>query len=244
MSIVAVFKEADTLIFSTDSRAMVLDNSAVASDVEQKIFAIAPNTFFAASGRTGAGECQLERARKIAADLKTTDIQVIAREVARVSIPVLDILLDRLRKETDETSRKVVSGADIIQGFTLVGRSARKLGYVKCLFKAQADGTIKCTTEAYFEAKRKLTAQAGTPIEIFRKIATEFANEPSNWTGPMDRASMRFLEAAKRETHSIGGPWQIVSMDSTGTHLVSMPAWAKYPANSFVVPEGGKSESL
>jgi hypothetical protein len=98
MSIVTVFKEADVLILSSDSRAMVLDNSTVDSDTEQKIFAIAPGTFIATSGRTGVGEFQLERARKIAADLNTTDIQVIARELARASVPALKMLLERLRK--------------------------------------------------------------------------------------------------------------------------------------------------
>src|ERR1019366_9549667 len=165
MSIVTVFKEADTLIFSTDSRAMVLDNSVVDSDIEQKIFAIAPDTFIATSGRTGVGEFQLERARKIAADLNTADIEIIAGELACASVPVLKILLERLRTEHDEVSRKAVSGEDILQGYTLVGRSAGKLGFVKHLFFAQTDGSIKCTAEAYFDAPRKLTAQAGTPIE-------------------------------------------------------------------------------
>ena len=53
MSIVMVFKEADTLILSTDSRAMELDNSAVASDTETKLFVVAPNTFIALTGRVG-----------------------------------------------------------------------------------------------------------------------------------------------------------------------------------------------
>ena len=205
MSIVMVFKEAATLIFSTDSRAMVLDNSVVDSDTEQKIFAIALDTFIATSGRTGVGEFQLERARKIAADLNTTDIQVIARELARASVPVLDILLDRLRIEQDEFSRRAVSGVDILQGYTLVGRSAGKLGFVKHLFFAQTDGTIKCTTEAYFDAPRKLTAQAGTPAALFTKIAVELCNNPATWTDPMDQVSMRFLETMKRVTPSIAG---------------------------------------
>jgi hypothetical protein len=56
----------------------------------------------------------------------------------------------------------------------------------------------------------------------------------------MDQASMRFLEAAKRVTPSIGGPWQIVRLDSTGTHLVSLPEWSSLASDAY----GEKSERL
>src|ERR1019366_2901282 len=235
MSIVTVFKENDTLIFSSDSRAMELDNSAVASDTVTKIFTVAPDTFIATTGRVGASEFQVERAIKISADLNTTDIQVIARELGCASVPVLKILLERLRREHDEISRKAVSGAELIQGFTLVGRSQGKLGYVAVEYRAQPDGSIKYTTDPYFDAPRKISVRAGTPIELLTKIAVELCNDPATWTDPMDEVSRNFLETAKRVTPSIGGPWQIVKLGAGGTHWVSSPAWAK--------PEGGKSET-
>jgi cellobiose-specific phosphotransferase system component IIB len=77
MSIITVLKEADTLIFSTDSRMMMHDFSGVATDAEQKIFEIAPNTFIATSGRKLASQFQIARARELAVELGTTDIQAI-----------------------------------------------------------------------------------------------------------------------------------------------------------------------
>ena len=226
MSIVTVFKEADTLILSTDSRAMELDNSAVASDTETKLFVVAPNTFIALTGRVGVCAFQVERSRKIAADLKTTDIQVIARELGRASVPVLNILLKRLLMEHDEVSRKVVCGEVLVQGYTLVGRSAGRLGYLTQEFRAQPDGTVTYATNPYFDAPRKLAVRAGTPIELLTKISVELCKDPATWTDPMDQVSMRFLETAKRVTPSIGGPWQVVKLDNAGTHWISLPEWA------------------
>ena len=51
MSTIVVLKEAGTLILSTDSRFMLHDFTGIASDAEQKIFEIAPDTFIATSGR-------------------------------------------------------------------------------------------------------------------------------------------------------------------------------------------------
>ena len=238
MSIVTCWRESNTVILSADSRSMELDNSAVASDTETKLFVVAPDTFIALTGRVGVCEFQVDRARKIAADLKTTDIQVIARELGRASVPVLNILLRRLRTEHDEVSRKAVSGVELIQGYTLVGRSAGKLGYVTQEYRAQTDGTVKYATKPYFDAPRKLSVRAGTPIELLTKISVELCNDPRSWSDPMDIVSMRFLETVKRGTPSncIGGPWQVVKLDSAGTHWVFLPTWAK--------PEGGKSERL
>src|SRR5271157_5895949 len=106
MSIITVLKEADTLIFSTDSRMMKGDYSGVDSDAEQKLFAVAPGTFIATSSRKCASEFQIARAREFANELKTTNIQVIAAALARESLPCLSVLLDRLRQEPDETTRR------------------------------------------------------------------------------------------------------------------------------------------
>lgn len=232
MSIVTVWKERNTVIFATDSRSTNLDASAV-SDTETKIFEVGPGTFIAHVGIICACEFQTERARKIASG--TTDIQVIARELGIASVPFLKMVLERLRTQKDEVARKKVSGAELLQGYTLVGRSGGKIGYVTQTYWAQPDGTVKYITDSYFDAPRKLAAHAGTPIELMKKISVEIANNPRSWTDPMDQVSMRFLETAKRVTPSIGGPWQIVKLDSAGTHWVSLPAWAK--------PEGRKMDN-
>ena len=233
MSIVTCWKQSGTLILSTDSRSTNLDGGAV-SDTETKIFEVGPGTFIAHVGTTCASEFQTERARKSAAG--TTDIQAIAREIGRVSVPFLDMLLERLRAKHDEVSRKKVSGEELLQGYTLVGRSAGKLGYVTQTYWAQPDGTVKYFTDPYFDSPRKVAVHAGTPIELLKKISVELCNDPATWRDPMDEVALRFLETAKRVTPCIGGDWQVVKLNSAGTHWVSLPTWAK--------PEGGKSESL
>src|ERR1035441_7494671 len=130
MSIITVLKEADTLIFSTDSRMMAHDNSGIVSDAERKIFEIAPGTFIATSGRKVASQLQVARARILAFELSTTDIQAIGAALARESLPWMLKLGARLRVEPDEVTRHAVSGDTMLHGCTLVGRAAGKLGYV------------------------------------------------------------------------------------------------------------------
>ena len=224
MSIILVLKESDTLILSTDSRMMAHDNSGVVCDAEQKIFEIGPGTFIAVSGRKMASEFQAGGVGEIARELGTTDIQAIGAALERESLRYLMLLLARLRLETDETTRQAVSGDTMLHGCTLVGRSACKLGYVSQSYWVQADGTIKCTTEAYFEAaRRKVAIMAGTPARILGEIASRFMQDMATWTDPLEQVSMRLLEAVKRSTPTIGGPYQVVRVDSAGAHWISQP---------------------
>ena len=231
MSIITVLKEADTLIFSTDSRMMKHDYRGVDSDTQQKIFEIAPDTFIATSGRKMASEFQVARARELAVELGTTDIQAIGAALERESLPCLTTLLERLRIEPDETTRQAVSGAIMLHGCTLVGRSGGKLGYVQHTYCVQEDGTIKNTVEAYFEAPRKVAAISGTPARLMAEISLRFVHDMATWTDPLEAVSARFAEAVKRETPTIGGPWQIVRLDATGAHWISQPPLAAVPAS-------------
>lgn len=224
MSIIVVFKEADTLIFSTDSRMMKHDYSGVSCDTQQKIFPLATGTFIATSGRKMASEFQVARARELAVELNSTDIQEIAAALERESLPCLMTLVERLRQEPDETTRQAVAGDTMLHGCTLVGRSAAgKLGYVTHSYWVQANGTIKCTTEAYFEAPRKVAAISGTPARLMTEIASRFMYDMATWTDPLEEVSMRFLEAVKSATPTIGGPWQVVRLDAGGAHWISQP---------------------
>ena len=220
MSIIVVFKEADTLIFGTDSRMMAHDYSGVATDAEQKIFEITPNTFIATSGRKMASEFQVARARELAGELGT-DIQAIGAAMERETLPCLSVLLERLRLEPDETTRQAVSGETMLHGCTLVGYSGGKLGYVTHSYWVQGDGTVKCTTEVYFETPRKVTVISGTPVHLLAEIAAQFMYDMATWTDPMEQVFMRFLETVKRSTPTIGGPWQVVALDASGAHWIS-----------------------
>jgi len=232
MSIIVVLKEADTLIFSADSRFMKHDSSGVDSDAVQKILEVAPGTYLATSGRLCACEYQVARARELAIELGTSDIQAIGAELERETLSFLPVLVERLRQEPDETSRGAVSGAIMLHGCTLVGRSAAgKLGYVTHSYWVQADGTIKCTAEAYSEAPRKVTAISGTPAASMAVIASKFMCDMATWTDPLEQVSMRFLEAVKSVTPTIGGPWQVVRLDTTGAHWISQLPAATVPTS-------------
>lgn len=221
MSIIVVLKEADTLIFSTDSRMMAHDSSAVDCDMQQKIFEVAPSTFIATSGRKMASEFQIARARELAVELGTADIQAIAAALERESLPCLAVLLERLQSEPDETTRQAVVGDTMLHGCMLVGRSGGKLGYVTHSYWVQDGGAIKCVPEAYFEAPRKVTVISGTPAPLLAGAASLFMLDAATWTDPLEQVSMRFLEAVKLLTPTIGGPWQVVRLDTVGTHWIS-----------------------
>jgi hypothetical protein len=223
MSIITVFKEADTLILSTDSRMMAHDYSGVNCDTQKKIFEIAPGTFIATSGRKTASEFQIGGAQALAIELGTTDIQEIGAALERESLPYLAVLLERLRIEPDQETQAAVAGGIMLHGCMLVGRSGGKLGYVTQSYSVQGDGAIKCTTEAYFDAVRKVACMSGTPAPLLAKIAGGFMYDMATWTDSLEQVSMRFLEAVKRQTPTIGGPWQVVALDAAGAHWIS---WA------------------
>ena len=223
MSIIIVLKEGNTLILSTDSRMMAHNYSGVADNTQQKIFEIAPNIFFASSGRKMVTEFQVSRARRLAAELGTTDIQAIGSALARESLPCLGQLVERLRMEPDQTTRQQVSGESLLHGDMLVGRMAGgKLGYVLHIYRVQ-EGAVTCETEAYADGPRKIAATSGTPAPILAQIAARFTYDMTTWTDPLEQVSMRFLEAVKAVTPTIGGPWQVVRLDAGGAHWISQP---------------------
>jgi hypothetical protein len=224
MSIVTVFKDSDTLIFSTDSRMMKGNYSGVDCDTQQKIFQVGPGTFIATSGRKMASEFQVARARELAVELGTTDIQAIGAAVEKETLSFLPVLVKRLSQEPDETTRQAVAGNIMLHGCMLVGRdSGGKLGYVRHEYRVQADGTISCETETYFDAPRKVTCIAGTPAALMAKIANKFMWDAATWRDPLEAVSLRWLELVKAATPEIGGSWQVVRLDTAGAHWISQP---------------------
>jgi hypothetical protein len=230
MSTIVVLKEADTLFLGTDSRYMAHDFSGIASDAEQKIFPIAPDTFIAVSGRKVISEFQAARARELAVELGTSDIQAIGAALERESLPCLAALVERLREEPDEMTRQHVSGESLLHGCTLVGRTAGgQLGYVHQTYRVQADGTIGCAVEPYFEAPRKITATSGGSAHQLAALASRFAQNTATWTDPPERVAVRFLAEIKRSTPTVGGPDQMVCLDKNGSHWISRPPLAAVP---------------
>src|ERR1035438_5227270 len=218
MSTMICLKEGNTLVLGTDSRFMKQDYSGIASDEEQKVCEVAPETFLATSGRKMVCDWQTARAGELAEKLGTTDIQIIGEALWQESVPCLMRLVERLRLEPDETTKQHVSGESLLHGCTLVGRTAGgKLGFVHSTFRAAAGGIIECTVEAYFEAPRKIMATSGGPAHLFVATAHQFQQNMANWIDPPEQAVARFLAEMRRSTPTVGGPDQIVLLDNSGS---------------------------
>lgn len=222
MSTIVCMKEAGALILGTDSRFMKHDYSGIDNDTSQKIFEVAPNTFIAPSGRKMAVEFQVERARALVAELGTDDIRIIGAALERDSIPLLAKVVERLGTEPDETNQQTVSGAVLLHGTVLAGRSRGQVGYYGSEFRVQ-DGSVNCTTEFYDGAPRKVRATTGSSPEVFSEVISRFAFNLSNWTDPMEDAALRLLEALKESTPTIGGPFQMVRIDGEGSRWIMSP---------------------
>ena len=63
----------------------------------------------------------------------------------------------------------------------------------------------------------------GTPAHLMTKIAVRFTYDMATWADPLEQVSMRFLEAVKSVTPTIGGAYQVVRLDAGGTHWISRP---------------------
>ena len=221
MSTMVCLKEGDTLILGTDSRFMKHDYSGIASDEEQKIFEVAPETFLATSGRKMVCDFQVARARKIADELGApTDIQVIGEALKCESLPCLMELLELLQSEPDEITREAVTGQSLLHGCVLVGRTASgKLGFIDHSYRVQA-GKVECEENAYFGGRRQITFSVATPLHLLG-AAGQFTQDPTIWTNPPVKVVRGILAGLKRSSPMIGGPDQIVCLDRTGAHWIS-----------------------
>ena len=220
MSTIICLKEGDTLVLGTDSRFMKHDYSGIASDEEQKIFGVAPETFLATSGRKMVCDFQVARARKIADELGApTDIQLIGEALKCESLSCLMELLELLKSQPDEITRQAVTGEALLHGCVLVGRTASgKLGFIAHSYRVQA-GKVECEEEAYFGGRRQITYTVATPLQL--GSAGQFAQDPATWTNPPVKVVRGILAGLKRSSPMIGGPDQIVRLDRTGAHWIS-----------------------
>ena len=227
MSTIICLKEGDTLVLGTDSRFMKHDYSGIASDEEQKIFEVAPETFLATSGRKMVCDFQVARARKIADELGAPpDIQVIGEALKCEWLSCLMELLELLKSQPDEETRQVVTGQSLLHGSILVGRAASgKLGFIAHSYRVQA-GKVECEWKAYFGGRRNLSFSVGTPSHLLGS-ALQFTQDPTIWTNPPVKVVRRILAELKRSSQMIGGPDQIVCLDRTGAHWISQPPVAR-----------------
>jgi len=219
MSTIVCLKDGETLILGTDSRYVSSDLSTVASDAEQKIFQVAPQTFIAPSGWKIACDFQRSKARELAVTLRTTDVRVLATELAKNTVPRLKELAAVLGsiKDSHEKIRASLDGRLVLHTTLLAGRTADgALGYVTLVFRIQL-GRVVCESSEYFGETGQLYTSSGDPAwELVRQ-------DPSLLDGGHVEVVQKFLAALKQAWPSIGGPDQIVRIDSKGAGWVNSP---------------------
>jgi hypothetical protein len=223
MSTIVCLKEKNTVVLGTDSRFMKHDFSGVASDAEQKIFGIAPETFIAPSGRKMACDFQHAKARELAEDMGTADIETIGAALKRESLPVLRRLIKALRSIPEERARQAISGESLLHGCVLVGRNAAgQLGFVAHLYRVQG-GKVACEVDAHFEDNRKIFFTSGVPPENVMGLVGRLKEDLKIWTDRPVSAVQRILAEIKRSTVESGGLDQVVCLDRRGARWISRP---------------------
>ncbi len=243
MSTLVVLKENDVLILGTDSRFMKHDSSGIASDHEKKIREVAPEVFIAASGWKVALDFEQAKARVLAGELATTDIRMIGEALGRALMPYL--------KELVETSYTVeglhtyggsaVSGNADVHASVLVGRDAHgELGFFVWEYSL-CEGGITGKWSEYFGDKRVIWARPGEPV-------VPIAQDPSTWTDKPEAVVQRILTAQKAANPQIGGPDQIIEIDSRGAHWRSQlplsPAVDQVPGMAHATIDVGSGLSF
>lgn len=229
MSSIVCLKENDTLLLGTDSRFMNLDFSGVASDAESKIFEVAPGTFLATSGRLRACRFQAYKAGELAKKMGTADIRIISDALIAESVTCLRALLEDLRpvQNVEPGIALAVSGAALLHGCVLVGRTADgQLGLIAHRYWVSG-GVVVCDPEEYYGPTRKIIATSGAPPD--RLLASfGFVQDPAIWTDPPESVVRRILRDMKA-TGLSGGPDQLVCLGPDGARWISPPPVPQSP---------------
>jgi hypothetical protein len=234
MSTIVCLAEKGVLILGTDSRFMRPDYSGIASDAEQKIHEVAPETFIATSGWKSACEFQETKARELARGLNTTDVRVIAGALGRASIGCIEDCLRSiaaLRKTMTPGVREKIGdalvGKRMLHACCLAGRTSDgKLGYVQHEYRVR-DGRVTCTSEEYSGDDRRIFVSPADPI-------LDFAQDLTIWSDPPLQVIERLLSALKERVSTIGGPSQIVRIDGGGVDWISPPPVPAIPAGNLL----------
>ena len=69
----------------------------------------------------------------------------------------------------------------------------------------------------------------GGQTDLFLPLMFRFQQDVATWTDPLERVAVRFLGELKRSIPTIGGPDQIVCLNSKGSHWISRPPLAAVP---------------
>lgn len=176
-----------------------------------------------------ACDFQHGEARAIAERAGSADIRLISAELARNSIPVLNVVLGQLLSVPGERTGLIVSGEALLHGCCLVGRSQGKLGVITHIYRV-VGGQVVCEAEEYFEDRRKIVCSSGAPLHLLGR-SFQFVHDPAIWTDSAEVVVRRILGEVKQASMESGGPDQIVHVDNTGSRWLSSPPVAGMSLN-------------
>lgn len=216
MSAIAVLKEAGTIVLGTDSRFVTGDRKSTVSDSVEKITEISAETFLATSGYSII--CDFQNAKACELSRATQDIRTLSGMLAEASKPILEELVAALAKNTQlhPLIASAIAGEVVLHGAVLVGRSCGELGYVYMQSRC-ADGRVQTELREYFGAARKIAITSATDGDCLQR----FRDDGRLWTDPPISVVNAILDTLKRASSAIGGPTQIVRLNSTGARWVS-----------------------
>jgi len=215
MSVIAVVKEGNSVVFGTDSRFVSEDRARIVSDSVEKIHEIAADTFIATSGY--APVCDFQNAKATELGRNTQDIRTLSEALAQASRPTLEQVAAVLAKDIGlhPLIRATIDGEVVLHGAVLVGRSRGELGYIYARSRC-VGGRVVTQLEEYFGAARKITITSASDSDCLAR----FRHDTRLFSDPPVSVVSAILNRQKLDSSAIGGPSQIVQLDSTGSHWI------------------------
>ncbi len=215
MSVIVVLKESNSIVLGTDSRYVTPDKARAVSDSIEKIQEIAADTFLATSGYSLV--CNFQNAKAGELCQSTQDIRTLSRMLAEASKPILEEVAAALAKNVHlhSTIATVIAGTGLLHGAVLAGRSCGELGYVY-MESRLVDGRVETQIQECFAAPRNIHITSATDSNSLARLRTNWRF----WSDPPVSVVNAIIDAEKAASSMIGGPTQIVKLDSDGSRWI------------------------
>lgn len=231
MSTVIAMRADGIAVLATDSRTMDQTGQHL-SDAQQKIFEIAPGTFYAWSGYTPFAALQVQIAAAFGKTADMQNLRAFADQLDAASLPLMEqllIALTQIQHLQPEKYGPELAGKEPFHAYTLCGISDGCPGFLTREFRL-GDGKITINEQCYF----------AMPPDSFRLYASgvradigHVLNSPQTWTKGFIGVAETLVEHMRDVQPLIGGPTQMIVIDQSGARWVHRP-----PASGGTIPSG------
>jgi hypothetical protein len=217
MSVLIGIKLGDVAVLATDSR--VVGNAGnITSDAEQKIFEVAPGTFYGWSGYGFLARPQAQIARELGKTADMTNLRSFADQLDKASQPRVEQLLLTLAemRHINRAYGAALSGTEPFHAYVLCGVSDGCPGFLSREFW-NVNGRVEYReTYSFKEPVFSMYATRG-------ELLVDLAMSPGRWlNGPIPVAEM-FVEHLRTHVPLVGGPTQLAVVDASGGRWVHRP---------------------